>query len=135
MKSWNPKFYIVYPRSLVDQLEWPEGCAYRCSANLSLMLEHVLNTKSIGSEIKLIWNYEHRKIIMERNNVTSEDIDNYVKADTNMLSFLSERTMKRAGKALSAMGGKNFIYVNSYRDVILQQAYYYKHKQFKSDKP
>ncbi|MDH6358953.1 hypothetical protein [Parabacteroides sp. PF5-9] len=133
MKSWKPKYYIVYPMLLVDQIEWPEGCAYRCAANLPSMLKQLLNTKSIGAEIKLIWNDNHRRIIMEKNNVTSEDIDNYVRADCCMLSFLSERTRKRAAKLLTELGGKGFIYVNSYGDLILQQAYHYKNKRFKNN--
>lgn len=107
-KSWKPKFYIVYPRIMVDQIEWPEGCDYRCVANLASMLGDKLNCKSIGAEIKLIWNYEHRKVIMDKNNVTSEEIDDYVRADCNMLSFLSERTRARAVKFLTKIGGEEF---------------------------
>lgn len=129
-KSWNPKFYIVYPRIMVDQIEWPEGCDYRCVANLASMFGDKLNCKSIGAEFKLIWNYEHRKVIMDKNNVTSEEIDDYVRADCNMLSFLSERTRARAVKFLTKIGGKNFICVNSYRDVILQQAFFNNNKTF-----
>ncbi|WP_250716472.1 hypothetical protein [Bacteroides fragilis] len=116
---------------MVDQIEWPKGCDYCCVANLASMLQDKLNCKSIGAEIKLIWNYEHREIIMEKNNVTSEEIDDYVKADCNMLSFSSERTRKRAVEFLTKIGGKNFICVNSYRDVILQQAFFNKNKTFK----
>lgn len=47
-----------------------------------------------------------------------------------MLSFISEGTMKRVAMALKNMGGENFICVNSYRDVILQQAFYRHNKKF-----
>lgn len=130
MRKWKPKFYIVYPMAMIDHIHWPEGAPYRCAANLTGMLKFVLNTGAIGAEIKLIWNWKHREIIMEKNNVSSEDIDNYVKANSCMLSFLSERTRDRAAKILKDFGGVGFIYVNSYRDVILQQAFYFKNKEF-----
>lgn len=132
MKKWKPEFYIVYPRTMIYKIEWPDGAPYRCCANLAEMLQFVLNTESIGSEIKLIWNYNHRKIIMDKNNVTSEDIDNYVKASSSILSFMSKKIRDRVKKKLVDLGGNDFIYVDSYRDVILQQAYYYKNKQFKN---
>lgn len=131
MRKWMPKFYIVYPMPMVDQIQWPEDAPYRCAANLPGMLKLVLNTGAIGAEIKLIWNWNHRRIIMEKNDVTSDDIDNYVKANCCMLSFLSEQTRDRAAKVLRGFGGKNFIYADSYRDVILQQAYFFKNKAFK----
>ncbi len=47
-----------------------------------------------------------------------------------MLSFISERTRARAVKKKKKIGGKNFICVNSYRDVILQQAFFNNNKTF-----
>ncbi|MBD9179636.1 MAG: hypothetical protein EGP82_10770 [Odoribacter splanchnicus] len=128
--GWNPNFYIVFPYSLAYQINWPEGWGYQCVANLPLMLKEVLNVSTIGSEIKLIWNEDHRDTMIKKNEITYEQLDDYLKSDCSMLSFLSEGTMKRAVKALKRMGAVNFVCVSSYRDVILQQAYYRHNKNF-----
>ena len=128
--SWKPRFYIVYPYSLVDQISWPEGWGNKCVANISSMLREVLNVSTIGSEIKLIWNDEHRYIMLEKNSITNKQLDDYIKSNCSMLSFISEGTMKRAVNALKSMGAINFICVNSYREVILQQAFYRHNKSF-----
>lgn len=128
--SWKPKFFIVYPDELIDQIEWPEGWGYRCVATLPSMLKEVLKVETIGSEIKLIWNDRHRNIMLEKNSISNEQLDDYLRANCSMLSFKAKGTMKRAVKALEKMGATNFVCVNSYRDMVLQQAFYRKNKKF-----
>lgn len=127
--SWKPNFYIVFPYSLAYQINWPEDWKYQCVANIPAMLKEVLNV-SIGSEIKLIWNEEHRDAMIKKYDITYEQLDDYLKSGCSMLSFISEGTMKRAVKALKQMGAMNFVCVSSYRDVILQQAFYRHNNHF-----
>ena len=134
MKLWKPKFYIVFPYSLTSQIEWPKEWGNTCVANMPAMLREVLKIKTIGSEIKLIWNYQHRQLILQKNCITNEQLDFYLKSDCSILSFLSIRTRKRAVKALKEMGGEGFICVDNYRDVIIQQAIYKQTGKF-SDSP
>lgn len=129
--SWKPNFYIVFPYELAYQINWPEDWKYQCVDNIPKMLKEVLHVGTIGSEIKMIWNEHHREVMLEKNNITDEQLEDYLHADCSMLSFLSPGTMNRAVKALEKMGATNFICVNSYRDVILQQAFYRHNKKFK----
>lgn len=122
--SWNPQYYIVYPTSMVEQIKWPEDWENTCEANLPAMLKEILNDKHIGSEYKIIWNNEHREKIIRECDVTYQQLEDYERANTNVLSFLSKETMLQAAEALKRMGAKNFICVDNYRDVILQQAFY-----------
>ena len=128
--SWKPNFYIVFPYSLAYQINWPEDWKYQCVANIPKMLKEVLNVSTIGSEIKLIWNENHRDTMIKKNGITYEQLDDYLKSDCSMLSFISKGTMKRAVKALERMGAVDFVCVSSYRDVILQQAFYRHNKHF-----
>jgi len=130
-RKWIPAYYIVYKDELAYMIAWPNDCSYRCVANLANMLKTVIK-KRIGSEMKFIWNDYHRNEIISKNNVTSEDIDNYVRSNTAMLSFMSSDVREKAVKGLIKLGANpnDFICVDSYRDVILQQSYYYKHKEF-----
>lgn len=134
-KSWNPKFYIIYPYNMINELEKPKNYGYLCAGNLSEALRDLLNVKSIGSELKLIWNNQHRWQIIEDYNLQPEDLDDYIKSDCAILSFESEFVMKRAIKQLKLMGAKSeFICVDNYRDVILQQANYKRNNQFINQK-
>jgi hypothetical protein len=128
--KWKPKYFIVYPNVMNDNLKWPENWGNTCRANLAAMLRQVLNTKSVGSEIKLIWNDQHRYTVLKDNQVNYSQLDNYLKAECGMLSFLSQTTRKRADKALRQMGGEGFVYVDNYRDVILYQAHFRINKKF-----
>lgn len=109
---------------MVDEISWPDKWGHQCVGNLPDMLREVLGIKSICGEIKLIWNEDHRWRIKEDNQVSHHEIDDYIKADCNSLHFASEKSMKRAEKELSTRGGKGFICVDNYRDVIIQQAFY-----------
>ena len=127
--SWKPKFYIVYADSMIQQVAFPEGWAM-CTANLPTLLRELLNISTIGSEIKLIWNLEHREIMLEKNGITNDQLDAYIKADCNMLSFTTKGTMRRVVKELKKMGCENFVCVDNYKDMILQQVFYQQNKYF-----
>ena len=127
MKS---KYYLLYEDGMENSIDWPEGWGYRCKANLSSMLREVLNVNTISIEIKGILGSWHHREIMINNDVTYEDVEHYVKSDTGSIHFSSKRTRKKAVKALTEMGAKNLILVDSYRDLILYQAHYYHHRKF-----
>ncbi len=111
-------------------MTWPSDWGNVCPANLSPMLSEVLKVKAIGSEIKLIWNASHRHAVVKDNNVTYQQLEDYLKADCSLLSFQSVRTRTKAVKAIEKMGGKGFICIDSYREVILSQAHYHVNKSF-----
>lgn len=132
MAHWNPKYFIVYPRQMINELEKPEGWGYLSAGNLSVALKEVLNAKSIGSEIKLIWNNQHYWQLIKDYELEPQELDDYIKSDCSLLSFKSEFLMKRVVKQLNKMGAKTtFICINNYRDVILQQAHYKNFGKFK----
>ncbi|WP_286914837.1 hypothetical protein [Flavobacterium sp. UBA4197] len=130
MRTFKPKYYIVFPRKMVNEMTWPTDWGHKCAGNLSEMLQDVLKVKTIGSELKLIWNSHHRYQVIKDNNITDAELDDYVKSDCSMISFQSAGTMKRAVKSLEKMGGKNFVCLDSYREVILQQAHYKNNCEF-----
>jgi hypothetical protein len=127
---FKSKFFIVFPRKLVDEISWPDTWGSHCVANLPTMLSEVLGIKFICGEIKLIWNEDHRWRIKEDNKVSHHELDDYLKADCNSLHFASEKGMKRAAKELTDRGGKGYICVDNYRDVIIQQAFYRRNGSF-----
>lgn len=128
---WKPKFYIIYPRKMIEQLQKPESWGYLCPGNLSEALQELLNVKSIGSELKLIWNHQHRWKVIEDNKIEPADLDDYLKADCSLISFKTKFLMKRAIKKLREMGMiEDVVCVGNYRDVILQQAYYKRNGKF-----
>ncbi len=124
------KFFIVFPRKLVNEITWPDAWGYQCAGSLPDMLRDVLKVKSIGSEFKVIWNEQHRWSLVKDLDITIKDLEDYLKADCSMLSFVSERTMKLAAKELTDRGSSDFICVDNYRDVIMQQAFYRQNKSF-----
>lgn len=128
----KPKFFIVYPYDMIDQIAWPEGCDYRCDANLPSMLEDVLEIKddSIGSEVKLIWNSSHRREMLVKNNITYDQLEDYLHSSCSMLSFGDKDLRKKVVETLKKLGAIDFICVDSYRDMILQQAFYKENKKF-----
>lgn len=130
--SWKPKFFILYTEQTFDLINWPSKWRNTCRANLPSMLQEVLNVSTIGSEIKLIWNDEHRRIVMSKNKVTYSQLEKYLKARTCMLSFTSVGTRKRAADALRGMGAGELIFVDCYRDVIVYQAYFKEHARWPS---
>ncbi|WP_422858786.1 hypothetical protein ACOKFD_15715 [Flagellimonas sp. S174] len=89
------------------------------------MLHELLNVKSIGAELKLIWNNWHERQIVNKYDVSYMEIENYIKADSGMLSFSSTRTRDRAIRELKRLGADEFYLADNYRDVILSQAHYY----------
>lgn len=128
--NWNPKFYLVYPDEIIDQIPWPEECDYQCVAHFPSMLRQVLKIDAIGSEIKLVWNDWHRNEMLKRNNITSDQLENYLKSGCSILSFEDRDVMDKVATTLRNMGITNFVCVESYREVILQQAFYKENKRF-----
>jgi len=131
-KKLKEKFYIVYSNGGIEAMQWPESWKnkHQCRANIPAMLNEVLNIKSTGSEIKLIWNDWHRSVTIKNNDITYSDLDNYLKAESGMLWFISEYTRQRAIKALSKLGATDMVCVDNYRDVILYQAHFRLNKKF-----
>ena len=127
---FKPKFYIVYPHSSVNDLEWECTTHYRCMGHIPNMLQELLNVKTIGSEIKWIIDNHHRYSLMEKYNVTSEDIDNYVKSNCGLISFTAKGTRSRALKEMKRLGAKEMYLADGYRDVLLSQANYRLYKTF-----
>lgn len=98
------------------------------------MLREILNVSTIGGEWKLIWNNNHRRQVIKQNNISSQDLDDYLKADCSMLSFSAKGTMTKTAKLLIELGADNIICVDNYRDMMLQQAFYKKNKKFSNEK-
>lgn len=129
--SWKPKNYIIYSYKIIDELEKPDGWGYLCAGNLSEALCELLNVKSIGSEIKLIWNNQHKWQLIEDYKLEPIDLEDYIKADCSVLSFKTEFLMNRALQQLKKMGAtSDIICVDNYRDVILNQAYFHRTGKF-----
>ncbi|WP_435624487.1 hypothetical protein [Flagellimonas sp.] len=99
-------------------------------AHIPNMLHELLNVKSISGELKLIWNDWHERELVKKYDVTYKQLEHYVKADSGMLSFSSERTRDRAIRELKRLGADEFYLVDNYRDVILSQAHYYENGTF-----
>lgn len=135
MKRFNPKYYIIYPRKVIDELTPPEGWSLY-PGNLGDALKELLNVKAIiGSEIKLIWNSGHRWSIIQDYNITPEDLDDFLKADCSLLSFETAALRNRVLKQLKKMGLKTEVAsVDCYRDVLLQQAQYHRHGCFSEER-
>lgn len=129
--SWKPKYFIIYPYKMINELTKPENYGYLCAGNLSEALRDTLNVKSIGSEIKLIWNNQHRWQLLKDYELDGNDLDDYIKSECSILSFKSQFLMKRAIKQLKIMGAKsNMMCVDNYRDVIIEQAHYKRNGSF-----
>lgn len=132
MKRWKPKYFIIYTYIDFDKMGWPDDApVYCCMGNLSTLLQHELNIQTIGSEIKLIWNWQHRQQVLKDNDITNDVLEKYLKSNCTILSFAAEGTMNRALKVLIKLGLRNMVCANSYREMILQQAHYQENKVFK----
>lgn len=129
MKS---KFFILYEHGMELEISWPEGWGNTCRANLSSMLREVLNVNTISIEIKGILNGLHHREMVNKHDVTYEDVEHYVKSKTGSIHFSSKGTRKRAITALTKMGARQLIEVDSYRDLILYQAHHYNFGKFPS---
>ena len=127
MKS---KHYILYEHGMELLINWPDGWGNTCRANIPSMLKEVLNVKSISTEIKGILGSWHHREIVTNNEVTYQDVEDYVKSSTSSIHFQSPGTRKRAVKALMKMGAESLVLVDSYRDLILYQAHHYNHGKF-----
>ena len=129
--SWKPKYFIIYPYKMINELTKPENYGYLCAGNLSEALRDTLKVKSIGSEIKLIWNNQHRWQLLKDYELDGNDLDDYIKSECSILSFKSQFLMKRTIKQLKIMGAKStMICVDNYRDVIIEQAHYKRNGSF-----
>lgn len=128
--AFKPKYYIVYPYKSVENLKWECTTHYACMAHIPIMLKELLNVKTIGSEIKWIIDSRHKQELIEDYNVTSEDLENYVKSSCSIITFKSKGTRKRALKEMKRLGATEMYLADSYREVILSQAHYRLHKNF-----
>jgi nucleoid-associated protein YejK len=128
--KWKPKFFIVYPDKMIHQIKWTDNWGCHSVSNLPEMLREILNVSTIGTEWKLIWNNNHRWQVIEQNNIFSQELDDYLKADCSMLSFSAKGTMNKTAKLLIELGADNIICVDNYRDMILQQAFFKNNKNF-----
>ena len=128
--SFKPKYYIIFPYRMIDEMEWPKGCDYRCPANLPSMLRDQLNVQTIGGEIKLIWNDTHRYEILKKNSITNEQLNDYLMSNSCIVSFISNGTRQRALKCLDKLGAKGYVCVDNYREVLTYQAFYKNNKKF-----
>ena len=122
--SWKSKYFILFKDDLNWKIKWPEGWGNQCPANLAPMLQEVLKTKAVGSELKLIWNWAHERDMITKYEITYQQLYDYVKANVGSLHFQSEGTRKRAVKALLEMGATNLVLVDNYRDLLLYQAHF-----------
>lgn len=116
-------------------MEWPENTPYRCPGNLSEMLCRVFKTERIGSEIKCLLNDKHIRDLINDHKVTYEDLSNYRDAKCSMIYFQSSMLRRRAELLLDKLGKPaEYVSVDDYRDVILQQANYFKTNSFYENK-
>lgn len=123
------KFYIVYDYKMTDEIELPNPWGTFPHA-IHCFLREELNVNTIGAEIKWIIDWNHRQELIKDHNVTSENLDDYVKAKCSLFSFKANGTRKRAVKELEKRGAKSFVLVDNYRDAILTQAHFYNYKKF-----
>mgnify|MGYP000666069510 CR=1 FL=1 len=128
--GFKSKYHIIFPNEMVYKMDWPEGCDYCCPANVPSMLRDKLNVQTIAGEIKLIWNHEHRMEILKDNNITDEQLDDFLKADCSNIHFAAEGTRKRALKYLDKIGATGYVCADSYRDVLLFQAHFENNGEF-----
>lgn len=128
--SPKAKYFIVYKHGMEDQIQWPKGWGNTCRGNIHRMLQELLHVDSIGSELKLIWNSAHERIILTDYNITHQQLNDYLNAKCGTLIFKSKKVRNHAEKALKKMGAENLALVDNYRDVLLCQAHYYNHGEF-----
>lgn len=123
------KYYIVYPYKMCAQVVVPSPWG-SFPAALTGLLKELTGAKYLGSEIKWIVNYDHRKSLIEDHNVTSEDLDDYLKSNCHIFTFTNKLHRKKAIKELLKIKASNFISVDTYRDVLLNQANYARNETF-----
>lgn len=119
----NPKYYIVYPYKMTDEIIVPKGWGSFPHA-ITVLLKELTGAKYLGSEIKWILDNNHRRSLIEEYNVTDQDIEDYLKSRCHIFSFTNKIHRNKAVKELIKMRAKTFISVDGYRDVLLTQAYY-----------
>lgn len=124
------KYYIVYPHKSVEDLQWECTTHYRCRAHIPNMLQQLLGVKTVGDEIKLIWNHQHEAQMIKEYEVTYSQLRDYIKASCCMISFTAKGTRKRAIEHLKRLGAKEMCLSDNYRDVIILQAHYHNNKSF-----
>lgn len=124
------KFYLLYKHGMEDIIKWPEKWGNTCRGNIAPMLQEVLNTGAVGSEIKLIWNDHHRRTLIRTYGITHQQLEDYLKANTGSLLFQSAGTRSRAIKALHKMGATELYAVDDYKNVMLYQAHFKNHGEF-----
>lgn len=128
---FKSKYYIVFPRKIVEEIKWPKQWGYQCPGNLAEMLRENLGIARIASEIKwFVSNSERWKIIRDYN-VTYEETEHFFNSPCGTLHFNSETAMKKAASALKKMGATKLICTDSYREVILQHVHYKHNNEFK----
>ena len=66
--------------------------------------------------------------MIERFNITYQELDDYIKSDCGMISFASQVTRKRALKELKRLGAKDMCIADSYKEMMLIQAHYRRNK-------
>jgi|SRR5690606_17279691 len=132
--SFKPQFFIVYPYSSVDNLQWECTTHYRCMAHIPNMLQELLNVKTIGSEIKLIWNEQHRRQVLKDNDLTYQQLEDYLKSGCSMISFSAKGTRQKAYNEMKRLGAKEMFFADSYRDMVIAQANYRRFKEFTEPK-
>ncbi len=131
--SWKPKYFIVYPHKSVDNLRWECTTHYACMAHIPNMLRELLGVSTVGREIKLIWNFQHQSEMKDKYNISYQQLEDYIKSNCSMLSFTAKGTRKRAIKELKRLGAKELCLADSYRDMMLMQAFYRNHQSFPPD--
>lgn len=128
--SWKPKYFILYTNDINEKITWPEGWGNTCRANIVPMLREVLNTKSIGSEIKIIWNSDHEYEMIKKYGLTYDQLREYLNAKSGSLHFETQSLRKITFEHLQKIGAENLTLVDDYKKVILYQSYFYNHGFF-----
>lgn len=118
---------------MIHQIKWTDNWGCCSVSNLPEMLREILNVSTIGGEMKLIWNKNHRWQVIQQNNISSQELDDYLKADYSMSSSNAKGTINKTAKLLIELGADNIICVYNYRDMILQQAFHKNNKKFKKN--
>lgn len=128
--GFKSKYYIVFPRKMVEEIKWPQGWGHLCAGNVAEMLRELLGIARIAGEIKFLVSESEKWKISSDYNVSYEDIEHFLNSPCSTLHFNSKIAMKKAETTLKKMGATKLICVDSYREVILQQGYYKCYNEF-----
>ncbi len=128
---FKSKYYIVFPKKMTEEIEWPEGWGHQCPGNVAEMLRENLGVARIASEIKWFVSEHERWKTIRDHNVTYEDTEYFYNSPCSTLHFNSKIAMKKAETALKKMGATELLCTDSYREVILQHGYYKLHNKYK----